>query len=133
MIPGEHISSSFRERRKKAIEEMIYKLIEFADKDEIYEETSPLLFGDKIAKEAIEREDQLQYLDRASSSQNSYQRNQNFHNCYPQNLPLRGRQEHGLRRPTIWNTRKGMLPSLPQTRNEQRKTHFHLGIPPHPP
>ena len=47
------------ERRKRAIEEMNSKLVELADKDSIYEEAPPMLFGDHFAKEAKEREDQL--------------------------------------------------------------------------
>ena len=44
-----------RERRKRAIAEMNNKLIELAEKDSIYENASPLLFGDQFAKEAKER------------------------------------------------------------------------------
>ena len=55
-----------RERCKKAIAEMNFKLIELAEKDSIYEDASPMLFGDQFAKEAKEREDQLRCLDRAS-------------------------------------------------------------------
>ena len=55
-----------RERRKRAIEEMNSKLVELADKDSIYEEAPPMLFGDHFAKEAKEREDQLRALDRAT-------------------------------------------------------------------
>lgn len=44
-----------RERRKRAIEEMNSKLVELAEKDAIYEEAAPMLFGDQFAKEAKER------------------------------------------------------------------------------
>ena len=44
-----------RERRKRAIEEMNGKLVELADKDAIYEDAPPMLFGDCFAKEAKER------------------------------------------------------------------------------
>ena len=39
-----------RERRKRAIAEMNNKLIELAEKDSIYEDASPMLFGDQFAK-----------------------------------------------------------------------------------
>ena len=68
-----------RERRKRAIAEMNYKLIELAEKDSIYEDAPPMLFGDQFAKEAKEREDQLRCLDRASGRG----RNQNFYNRRP--------------------------------------------------
>ena len=48
-----------RERRKRAIAEINSELIELAEKDSIYEDASPMLFGDQFAKEAKEREDQL--------------------------------------------------------------------------
>ena len=44
-----------RERRKQAIAEMNNKLIELAEKDSIYEDASPMLFGDQFAKQAKER------------------------------------------------------------------------------
>ena len=47
-----------RERCKRAIAEM-NKLIELAEKDCIYEDASPILFGDQFTKEAKEREEQL--------------------------------------------------------------------------
>ena len=48
-----------RERCKRAIAEMNSKLIELAEKDSIYEDAPPMLFGDRFAKEAKEREEQL--------------------------------------------------------------------------
>ena len=35
------------------------KLIELAEKDSIYEDAPPMLFGDQFTKEAKEREEQL--------------------------------------------------------------------------
>ena len=72
-----------RERRKRAIEEMNSKLVELAEKDAIYEEAAPMLFGDQFAKEAKEREDQLRALDRATNRSTHFQRQQNFHSRCP--------------------------------------------------
>ena len=55
-----------RERRKRAIAEMNPKLIDLSEKDAIYENAPPFLFGDQFAKEAKEREEQLRCLDKAS-------------------------------------------------------------------
>ena len=77
-----------RERRKRAIEEMNSKLVELAEKDTIYEEAAPMLFGDQFAKEAKEREDQLRALDRATNRSTHFKRQQNFHSRCP----------HGFRR-----------------------------------
>ena len=63
-----------RERRRRAITEMNPKLTELAEKDDIYESAAPMLFGDRFAKEAKEREEQLRCLDRASGRG----RSQNF-------------------------------------------------------
>lgn len=71
-----------RERRKRAIEEMNGKLVELADKDEIFADAAPALFGDRFAKEAKEREDQLRCLDRASH-RGGYSRPQHFQNRRP--------------------------------------------------
>ena len=71
-----------RERRKRATEEMNGKLVELAEKDSIYEEAAPMLFGDQFAKEAKDREDQLRALDRATSRTN-FHRPQNFQNRRP--------------------------------------------------
>ena len=68
-----------RERRKRAIAEMNNKLIELAEKDSIYEDASPMLFGDQFTKQAKEREDQLRCLDRASGRG----KNQNFYSRHP--------------------------------------------------
>lgn len=43
------------------------KLVELSDKDSIYGDAAPMLFGYKFAKEVKECEDQLRYLDRPSS------------------------------------------------------------------
>ena len=59
------------------------KLVELADRDAIYEEASPILFGDRFAKEAKEREDQLRALDRAAGRP-QFNRPQSFQNCHPQ-------------------------------------------------
>ena len=59
-------NASSQEWWKRAIEEMSGTLVELADKDAIYEEAPPMLFGDHFAKEAKEREDQLRGLDRAT-------------------------------------------------------------------
>ena len=71
-----------RERRR-TIEEMNGKLVELADRDAIYEEASHILFGDRFAKEAKEREDQLRDLDRAASRP-QFNRPQSFQNRHPQ-------------------------------------------------
>ena len=44
------------------------KLVDMAESDTIilFEDAAPNLFGDKFAKEAKDREDQLRCLDRAS-------------------------------------------------------------------
>ena len=55
-----------QERRKKAIKDMNPKLVDMAESDTIFEDAAPNLFGDKFAKEAKDREDQLRCLDRAS-------------------------------------------------------------------
>ena len=55
-----------RERRRRAIMDMNPKLVDMAEADTIFEDAAPDLFGDKFAKEAKEREDQLRCLDRAS-------------------------------------------------------------------
>ena len=68
-----------RERCKRAIAEMNSKLIELAEKDSIYEDAPPMLFGDRFAKEAKEREEQLRCLDKASGRG----RNQNFQHRRP--------------------------------------------------
>ena len=75
-----------RERRKRAIAEMNNKLIELAEKDSIYEDASPMLFGDQFAKQAKEREDQLRCLDRASGRG----KNQNFYSHRPPGPSRRG-------------------------------------------
>ena len=56
-----------RERRKRTIAEMIHKLIDLSERDSIYENAPPFLFGDQFAKEAKERKEQLRCLDWASS------------------------------------------------------------------
>ena len=73
------------------IEEMNSKLVELADKDSIYEEAAPMLFGDQFAKQAKDREDQLRTVDRATV-RTEYHRPQNFHNRRPQSPP-RGQRE----------------------------------------
>ena len=79
-----------RERRKRAITEMNSKLIELADKDSIYEDAPPELFGEKFAKEAKEREEQLRCLDKASGRG----RGQNFYSRRPQGPSRRGGGAH---------------------------------------
>ena len=71
-----------RERRKRAIAEMNGKLVELADKHEIYADASLMLFGDRFANEAKDREDQLRCLDRASHKA-GYSRPQHFQNRRP--------------------------------------------------
>ena len=55
-----------RERHKRAILDMNPKLSDVGEKDTVYKDAAPELVGDKFAKEAKEREEQLHYLDRAS-------------------------------------------------------------------
>ena len=55
-----------QERRRKAIMDMNPKLVDMAESDTIFEDAAPNLFGDKFAKEAKDRKDQLRCLDRAS-------------------------------------------------------------------
>lgn len=83
-----------RERRKKAILDMNPKLVDMAEKDAIFEDAAPELFGDKFAKEAKDREDQLRCLDRASG------RGRNHHHFqYGRPLaPRRGGSNSGPRR-----------------------------------
>ena len=107
-----------RERRKRAIEEMNGKLVELADKDTIYEEAPPMLFGDRFAKEAKEREDQLRALDRATG-RSQFQRPQNFYNR-PQGF-RRGHEPEPSRHP-VWD--KGTLSALSiQSHPRKRKLH----------
>lgn len=68
-----------RERREKATLDMNPKLSDLAEKDAIYEDAAPELFGDKFAKEAKEREEQLHCLNRASGRG----RGQHFHHGCP--------------------------------------------------
>jgi hypothetical protein len=81
-----------RERRKRAISEMNDKLVELSEKDTIYEDASPMLFGNQFAKEAKEREEQLKCLDKASGRG----RGQNFFSRRPQ-APRRGGGAHSSR------------------------------------
>ena len=62
-----------QERRKKAIMDMNPKLVDMAESDTIFEDAAPNLFGNKFAKEAKDREDQLRCLDRASGRGRSHQ------------------------------------------------------------
>ena len=55
-----------QDRRKRAFSDMNYKLTDLADRDDIFEETPPMLFGDSLAKEANKREEQLRWLQRAA-------------------------------------------------------------------
>ena len=105
-----------RERRKRGIAEMNNKLIELSEKDSIYENASPFLFGDQFAKEAKEREEQLRCLDKAAGRG----RPQNFYNRRPPSGPApRGR--HTLQPPRL-QPRKGTFPPIPQVRQpEPRK------------
>ena len=97
-----------RERRKRAIEEMNGKLVELADKDAIYEDAPPMLFGDRFAKE---REDQLRGLDRATG-RSQFQRPQHFQNRRPQGL-RRGGGMNPNRQSTQYGTGRGRFQPYP--------------------
>ena len=103
-----HIS---RERRKRAIEEMNGKLVELADKDAIYEDGPPMLFGDRFAKEAKEREAQLRALDRATG-RSQLQRPQHFQNRRPQGF-RRGGGMNPNRQSTQYGTGRGRFQPYP--------------------
>ena len=48
------------------------KLVDLANKDSIYAESGPMLFGDSFFRQAKEREEQLRCLDKATGKGQQY-------------------------------------------------------------
>lgn len=57
-----------QERRKNVLGELNNKISDLAEKDEIYQDAAPNLFGDEFLKQAKDREDQMKCLDKSIRS-----------------------------------------------------------------
>ena len=55
-----------RERRRAAIANMNYRLVDMAEDDQLFAKAAPILFGDGFANKAKERDEELKCLNHAS-------------------------------------------------------------------
>ena len=116
-----------RKRQKRAIHDRNPKLSDLAEKESIYEDAAPELFGDKFVKEAKEREEQLCCLNRASGKRG---RGQHHHHLTRAALWPEGRQPNLLLQRSPHAQGKGEVPAIPEVkkpRSRKKKTFSRRG------